>query len=175
MWLEIKAMMTIMGIVFVFVAVGMSLISLFTLIIVLMGISFILMGDIIIGYQITNKELKNQMDPTPPRKELTILQEIGGKIHFINTDKAEMGIRKFRWHGKEASVINDGLGMFSLPNGNRGFFSHESYDKSISMILCKALEDIAKATDSKNIKEIYEKALLAVEEVKEGGIHIEKQ
>jgi hypothetical protein len=175
MWLEIKAIMTVMAVVFIFLAVAMSALTILTIVILLMGISFQIMGDVIIGYQITNKEAKPMIDSTPPRKELTILQEIGGKIHFINTDKAEMGIRKFRWHGKEASVINDGIGMFSLPNGNRGFFSHESYDKSISMILCKALEDIAKATEAKDIKEIYEKALIEVAEAKEGGIHIEKQ
>jgi uncharacterized protein YneF (UPF0154 family) len=174
MWLEIKALLTVFGCVFILIGGIMAALSITTVMLIFMGIGMFMFGDVIIGYQITSKEVKPQIDPTPPRQELTIFQEIGGKVHFINTTKAEMGIRKFRWHGKEASVINDGVGMFTMPNGNRGFFSHENYDKSISMILCKALEDISHVTNTSNIKEIYDKAIQEIERVRTGRVHIEK-
>ena len=173
MWLEIKAIMTVMAMVFILIGTMCSSgVTVIVLMLVLMGIGFMLFGDIIIGYQITLNELKPQMDRTPGGMELSCFQEIGGdKLHFINTRKFEMGIRKFRWHGKDAAVINDGKGMFTLPNGNRGYFAHESYDKNISMILCKALEDIGKKTNSKDIKEIYDHAIKDIKEYERGRVH----
>jgi hypothetical protein len=173
MWLEIKEILTGVGTAFILVGVvlipGLTIVD---MLIVFMGVSMFVMGDILIGYQITTNEIKPQMDRTPPGMELTIFQEINGKIHFRNTKKDMMGLRKWRWHNREAACINDGLGMFTLPNGNRGFFSHESYDKSINLILCSALDKIAKETDSRNIQEIYENTMKKLAEKQKEDVHI---
>lgn len=166
-WLEIKALITVFGSVFILISLLFTTgLTVLMLMMIFMGLGMIILGDVLVGYQITSNECKPLIDKTPPGQELTILKEIGGKIHFINTYKEKMGIRKFRWHKQDAAVINDGEGMFTTPNGNRGFFSHESYDKSISMILCKALEDMKTVTDTRDIKGIYEKAMTEIHEVK---------
>ena len=148
MWIEIKALVTGMSIVFIMLG---AILPAFLLI--FMGIGMLIFGDIIIGYQITSNELKPLMDRTPPGYELTIFQEIGGggKIHFINTRKSVMGQRKFRFHNKEAIAITNGKGMGTLPNGNRFFFSHESYDKNIDPALCKTYSKLP----GDNLKETY--------------------
>ena len=155
MWLEIKALITGMGCVFMMLG---ALLPAFMLIFFAFGL--FIFGDIIIGYQITSNELKNQMDRTPPGYELTVFQELGGggRVHFINTLKAPLGQRKFRFHNKEAVAITDGKGMGTLPNGNRFFFSHESYDKNIDPARAKAYSklpgDDLKETYDTIIKEI---------------------
>jgi hypothetical protein len=148
MWLELKALMT--GISCIFVMLGVVLPA---FMLVFMGIGIMIFGDLIIGYQITSNDLKPQMDKTPPGFELTIFQELGGgnRIHFINTKKSSLGQRKFRFHNKEAIAITDGKGMGTLPNGNRFFFSHESYDKNIDPARCKAYEKLP----GENLKETY--------------------
>jgi hypothetical protein len=154
MWLEIKAVMTSMACIFLLLGVLLP-----AFILVFFAIGLYIFGDILIGYQITANELKPQMDTTPPGYELTIFQEIGGRIHFINTLKAQLSQRKFRFHRKEAIAFNDGKGMFTLPNGNRGFFSHERYDKNIDPARCKVMERLP----GDNIKEIYNKTLKEIE------------
>jgi hypothetical protein len=148
MWIEIKAAMTGFGCIFIIFGV---LFSAFML--VLMGVGMLIFGDILIGWVITNNELKPLMDKTPYGHELTIFQELGGggKIHFINTKKDTLGQRKFRFHKKEAIAISDGKGMGTLPNGNRFFFSHESYDKNIDPAKCKIYEKLP----GENLKETY--------------------
>jgi len=130
------------------------------------SIFIFIFGDILIGFQITTNELKPLMDKTKKGYELTEFEEITGRVHFINTKKEGMGIRRFLWHGKEAAVINDGVGMVTFPGGNRGFRSHESYDKSISSYLCKALESLSKKTDvtTGDIKEIYDNAIKMIDD-----------
>jgi hypothetical protein len=101
------------------------------------------------------------MDKTPFGCELTIFQELGGggKIHFINTKKGILGQRKFRFHNKEAIVITDGKGMGTLPNGNRFFWSHESYDKNIDPAKCKAYSKLP----GENLKETYDLLIKDIE------------
>ena len=148
MWMELKALLTGMSCIFLVLGV---LLPAFML--VFFAIGLMIFGDVIIGYQITVNDLKPQMDRTPPGYELTIFQELGGggRIHFINTRKASLGQRKFRFHNKEAIAITNGKGMGTLPNGNRFFFSHESYDKNIDPARCKAYEKLP----GENLKETY--------------------
>ena len=155
MWLEVKALMTGVGIIIILVGILTGDYTLFTLIISMMGMGIIIFGDLIVGYQITKDELKTQMDSTPKGFELTAFQEINGRLHFINTKKAMLGQRKFRFHNKEAVIITNGKGMFTLPNGNRGFFSHEKFDKNIEPGRAKALSQL----NGDSIKEIYENTL----------------
>lgn len=150
MWLELKAVMTSMSCIFLILGVLLP-----AFILVFFAIGLFIFGDIIIGYQITSNELKPVMDKTPYGHELTIFQEIGGRVHFINTKKDRLGQRKFRFHNREASAFNDGKGMFTLPNGNRGFFSHERYDKNIDPARCKVMEQL----HGDNVKEIYSKTI----------------
>jgi len=150
MWLEIKAMVTVMACVFLLLGVMLP-----AFLLVFFAVGMYIFGDILISYQITSNELKPLMDKTPYGYELTIFQEIGGRIHFINTKKDRLGQRKFRFHNKEASAFNDGKGMFTLPNGNRGFFSHEKYDKNIDPARCNVLSKLP----GDDIKDVYRRVM----------------
>jgi len=161
MWLELKALMTGMGIIFIMLSIVVGN-TMLLIVLLLFGIGILIFGDIIIGYQITSNELKNLMDKTPPGYELTLFQELGGggRIHFINTRKGTLGQRKFRFHNKEAIAITDGKGMGTLPNGNRFFFSHESYDKNINPAKCKIYSKLPGET----LKETFD---IMTEEIEE--------
>jgi len=163
MWLEVKAMMTGMGIIFIILGIALNSPMLLA-VLLLFGIGMLLFGDILIGFLITSNECKPLIDKTPPGYELTIFQELGGggKIHFINTKKSTLGQRKFRFHNKEAIAITDGRGMGTTPNGNRFFFSHESYDKNIDPGKCKAYSKLP----GENIKDTYN---IIMEEYKNEG------
>jgi hypothetical protein len=149
MWIELKATMTGLGCIFIVLGV---LLPAFML--VLMGIGILLFGDVLIGWIITSNELKPLMDKTPFGHELTVFQELGGggKTHFINTKKDTLGQRKFRFHNKEAIAIIDGKGMGTMPNGNRFFFSHESYDKNIDPARCTVYAKLP----GEDLKETYD-------------------
>ena len=160
MWLEIKALMTGVGSIIILIGILTGDFSIFMIMLAMMGIVTIILGDILVGYQITKDELKPVMDSTPRGFELTAFQEINGRLHFINTKKAELGQRKFLFHNKQAVVITNGEGMFTTANGNRGFFSHEKYDKNIEPGRAKALEQLP----GDNIREIYENVVKEMEE-----------
>lgn len=159
MWLEVKMLLSGVGVLFIIIGIilGVDGLTIVSFLLLFMGIGSILFGDLLIGYLITAYELKPQMDRTPPGKELTVFQEIGGggRLHFINTTKDTMGQRKFPFHRKEAIVITDGRGMFTLPNGNRGFFSHENYDKNIEPARAQLYQDL----EGENIKDIFKNIL----------------
>jgi hypothetical protein len=169
MWLEIKAVMTVIGITIIFVAFGAASDSIIGLVLCMMGIGTIIFGDIIIGWRITSTKLKIKLDPTPPGYEQMNLYELNGKEHFINTRKGPEGIRKFVFNGLDCTVINDGTSQFVSSNGNRGFIAHESYDRNINLKIAKALEQIStklKLNSSADVKEIYTRLNEEIEKLK---------
>lgn len=156
MWLEVKAILSVVA--FIFIAVVLSQILFLNMLLSMLlffAIGMVFFGDMLIGYQITKNHLKPLMDPTPANKELCILFTIGGMIDFINTTKGSLGKREFVYHKQEASVINDGKYPIRMINGNHGFVGHESYDKNVNLYKARALEQMS----GDDIKEIYYNAI----------------
>ena len=144
----------ISGIAVIFIAIVLSQIILFNLILgflLIVSLFMIFMGDIFIVYKLVICDLKPILEPTPMGKELMELQQIDGRVRFINTKKGPQGKRSFRFNGHDATVINDGKASFRLPNGNMGFRAHELFDQNVDPKRCKALEKIP----GDNIKEAY--------------------
>jgi len=157
MWMEAKAMFTVIAIVFIAVVLSQLLFVNFLLGFLLMAsIGVIIIGDILIGIKIS--DYKPLYDPTPRGWELMELQLLDGKTVFMNTRKGAHGKRSFRINNEDASVINDGIGTFTLNNGNRGFRAHENYDGSINPFRAKAIEQISKDVGAENVKEMYHHA-----------------
>jgi len=150
MWMEVKAMFSVIAIVFIAIVLSQLLLLnqlLSFLLFAAMGV--IIVSDIIIG--VKTNDCKPIYDPTPRGWELMELQLLDDKVLFMNTRKGPHGKRSFRVNNEDASVINDGKAGFILPNGNRGFRAHENFDMSINPFRAKALEQMP----GDNIKETY--------------------
>ena len=152
MYLEVKALLSSVAIIFIAIVLANIIIyDFFFAFLLLAAVVMVLLGDMVIGYKITTSEAKAIMDPTPKGKELMELQQIDGRVRFINTTKGAHGKRSFRINGEDASVINDGKASFRLPSGNHGFRAHESFDMNVDPKRAKALQQM----EGDNIKEIY--------------------
>lgn len=155
MYLEVKALLSSVAIIFIAIVLANIIIyDFFFAFLLLAAVAMVLLGDMIIGYKITVSDAKPVMDPTPKSKELMELQQIDGRVRFINTTKEAHGKRSFRINGQDASVINDGTASFRLASGNHGFRAHECSDMNIDPKRAKALQQMK----GDNIKEIYYQA-----------------
>lgn len=153
MWLEVKAVFTVIGIIMLFTVTGFILFSNFLLAFLLIAAAgMFIMGDMIIGIKITKTKAHLWFDPIDQgREEICVLQTISGLLDLVKTTKGPYGVRYFTLHKKPAVIINEGTAQFYTRNGNLGFFGHEDYDKNINLKECKALEN----ADGDSIKEIY--------------------
>lgn len=153
MYLEIKALLSVVAMVFIAIVLSQILfVNLLFSFLLFAAIFLIIFSDMFLGYKIVTSDAKPIIEPTPKGKELMELQLLDGTVRFLNTTKAPLGVRKFRLHGVDASTINDGRGMGRLPNGNVFFRAHESYDRNVIPMKAKALEK----WEGKDIKEIYD-------------------
>lgn len=154
MWMEAKAMFSVIAIIFIAIVTSQILLVNFLFgFLLLASIGSIVIGDMLIG--IKTSDCKPMYDPTPRGWELMELQMLDGKTVFMNTRKGPHGKRSFRINNEDATVINDGIGMFTLNNGNRGFRAHENYDGSINPFRAKAMEQISKNVGAEDVKEMY--------------------
>ena len=103
------------------VLVHLIMVDLFLTFLLLIAIVLVLMGDMFFGYKVVVSDVKPIMEPTPKGKELMELQQIDGRVRFINTTKGAHGKRSFRRNGEDARVMNDGKAPFRLDSGNHGF------------------------------------------------------
>lgn len=157
MWMEAKMMFTVIAIIFIAIVLSQVLFVNFLLgFLLIVSIGVIVIGDFIIG--VKTSDCKPLYDPTPRGWELMELQLLDGKTVFMNTRKGPHGKRSFRINNEDATVINDGIGTFTLNNGNRGFRAHENYDGNINPFRAKAIEQISKDTGSEDVKEMYHRA-----------------
>lgn len=153
MWMEVKAVFTVIGIVFIGIVISQILLYEMILgLLLILGIGVYVVGDFMIGLKIV--DFKPLYDPTPMGYELMELQLLDGKVRYMNTKKGPYGKRSFRINNEDASVINDGRGGFILSNGNRGFRAHENFDMNIEPSRAKALESMP----GKDVKEMYYQA-----------------
>lgn len=168
MWLEVKAIFTVIGLVFMGIVLAVELATGATLFafFLIMSMGIIVLGDIILMAKITNYHLIPLLDPTPQGKELCILHTIGGGVDFVNTTKGPFGKREFLYHNKEdgrkheASIINRGHYPIRTLNGNHGFVGHESYDLDVDLYETAMLQDI----EGDDIKDIYDKQIKDIDE-----------
>jgi len=150
MWMEAKVILNVFAIIFIAVVCSQVILINFLLgFLCIASIGLIIFSDVLIGMKIS--DFKPLYDPTPRGWELTELQLLDGKVKYINTKKGPHGKRSFRIHGEDATIINDGNANFTLSNGNRGFRSHENFDRNIDPMRARALE----LMDGEDIKEIY--------------------
>lgn len=134
------------------------------------SIALIVLGDMVISYQIKHNHLDKIMDPPPTNKELAILNTITGMIDFIWTTKKPQGKREFMYHGEEASFINNGDYPIHMINGTHGCIIHESHDENLNLFEAKAAEKIVQEYHTDDIKEVYIKTKKIEEMIDENKI-----
>ena len=161
MYLEVKALFSSVAMIFIaIVLMYIMMQDIFLAFLLLAAIFLVLMGDMLIGYKIVTSDAKPLMDPTPKGKELMELQQIDGRVRFMNTTKGAHGKRSFRINGEDASVINDGESPIRMPGGNQAFRAHECFDMNIDPKRAKALQMMKGG----NIKEMYRQAKDKIEQ-----------
>lgn len=154
MWLEAKVLINGIGVIFI--AIVMSQILFFNMLLgflLIMSIGLVVFSDIIIGYAITHNHVNLLIDPMKPGHELCVLLDFSGNLDFIAARKGPLGTREFVKYRKEANVINDGTYQIRCINGNHGFIGHENYDRNVNLLKAEALDKL----EGDDIKEIVEK------------------
>ena len=165
MWLEVKALLTVMAMVFIAIPLAFMLyINILFAFLLFVAIGLFVFGDIIIGWQITKNDLKPQMDTTPPGKETMGLITLTNRFRIINTTKGPEGKREFRFNKENASVINKGDCQLRLLNGNSMFLAHESHDENINLAEAKYAENLEKEFKTTDLKIIHAKLKEKVED-----------
>ena len=169
MWLEAKLLLSIIAFVFIAIVLGNIILLNFMLgFLLLMGIGLMVMGDMLIGYQIKHNHVDILIDPCPPDQEVCVLFDFSGNLDFIRAKKGPLGVRQFVKYKKEASIINNGDYQVRCINGNRGFVGHESYDKNVNLYKAEALDKL----EGDNIEEIMDNLPMEnrVEVESDGGV-----
>ena len=153
MYLEIKAVISGIALVLLFIIISQIIFVTVLLGFLLFVACFVfIFGDILIGFKITKTNANYLFDPLPQgTHELCIMQTLSGLVEIFPVTKGVKGIRYGVLHKKKIAVLNEGTGQFHTRNGNLGFFAHENYDKNINVKDCKALETL----NGDDIKEIY--------------------
>lgn len=166
MFIEIKAVLTVVS--FVFIGIVISQIVYYDLLLtflLFMGMGLYFFGDMLIGYVITRNDLKPQMDPTPRRMETCLFISLTKRLYVFDTVKGPEGQRKFRFNGQDASVINHGDYQIRLPNGNSAFLAHESCEENLNLAEVKYAEITSKEFGTDDLKEIHAIAKAEVKNV----------
>ena len=163
MWMEIKALLTVIGIIFIAIVIGQVFVyNIIWVLLLFMAIGIIVFGDIIIGYQISHNHVDVVIDPMDNNHELCIYCDSSGGIDFIKTKKGPFNTREFVKYKKEATIINDGRYQMRFINGNSGFIGHENYPENVNLDESEALDKLP----GDDIKEIVDKLPL-VRKIKE--------
>lgn len=143
MWLEAKILLSIISMIFLAIVISQILfLNMLLGMLLFFTFGLIIMGDILIGYQIKHNHVDVLIDPLPAHQELCVLFDFSGNLDFIRTTKAPEGKREFVKYRKEASIINNGDYQIKTINGNRGFVGHESYDQSVNLYKAEALDKL---------------------------------
>jgi len=154
MWLEIKAVFTIIG------AFIISL-SLFTdeiiigFMVFFLGLVVIMMGDIIIGWKIVYSDAVNLIDPVAPGEKIAFVINVGGGVRFLKGKEGLLGKLEFMLKKNKAGIIDDGKAPFRTPNGNPMIMGHVLFDKNINPVKAKYLEEAFEEDNSRDVKELY--------------------
>ena len=158
MLMEIKAVMTVISMIFIAIVISQIIMvegGLILAVILFMAIGVHVFGDFIMGYFISRTHANRYMERPPSNKEVTLLYTLTGLIDFVWTEKKPHGKREFVYNKKEASVINKGDAPIHLLSGATGFTSHEDCDENLNMKEVKYAEEISEELGTDNIKEVY--------------------
>ena len=166
MWLEIKAVITVIGCFVFAIILGLSG-NLVFVILGIIGMSTMIFGDLLFGWKTVSTDAIHLIDPTGPGEKIIDLYLIGGGRRFIKGTKGPLGKYEFVYQKHKASVIDDGRYPIRFPNGNPGVVAHESYDKNIDFYKAKLLEELFEIHNVDNIKDLY--PLLKQAEEKDDG------
>lgn len=154
MYLELKGMFIIIGMGLTSVVMGLFLLDnegFFFGFLLLMGMIFYLIGDMILFAKMLTTQANRVLEPCKPDQEKCILFDLAHNVTFQVVNKKEEGKREFVRFKKEASIINRGKYPIRFPNGDRGFIGHESYDLDVDLNEAEALDKLP----GDDIKEIY--------------------
>lgn len=158
MWLEVKLVISIVGIIFISIVLSQIILLNFMLgFLLIMAIGLILLSDILISYQIKHNHVDKLIDPCPSSYELTVLHTLTGLIDFIWAKKGPQGKREFVYNNQEASYTNNGDYPIHTINGNFGSVTHESHDENVNLYDAKFAEKICDEFDVDDIKDLYHK------------------
>ena len=158
MLMEIKAVMTVISIIFIAIVISQIVMvegGLLLAVILFMAIGVHVFGDFIMGYFITRTHANRYMEKPPSNKEVTLLFTLTGLVDFVWTDKKPHGKREFSYNKKEASFINKGDAPIHLLSGATGCISHEDSDENLNMREVKYAEEISKDLGTDDIREVY--------------------
>jgi hypothetical protein len=160
MYLEMKGMFIILGLTVISIVIALLMnANFFLAFLLIMGIMFYLLGDVILYAKIVSTQANRWLEPNKPDQEKCLLFDLAHNVTIQRVTKKEEGKREFVRYGKEASIINRGKYPIRFPNGDRGFVGHESYDQDVDLYETEALDKL-KGDD---IKEIYHH-IMGVEE-----------
>jgi hypothetical protein len=153
MFLEVKGMFTIIGMSMISIIIGLCInTNFFVAFILIFGILFFVLGDMILFMKLIQSQANRVLEPNGPDQETCILFDMAHNVTFQKVKKKEEGKREFIRFGKDASIINRGKYPVRMPNGNRAFIGHESYDKDVDLFETEALDKLP----GDDIKEIYD-------------------
>jgi len=166
MWLEIKAVITIISSFIIAILCGLSGNFVFILL-GLMAISTNIFGDILLGYKIVSTDGIHKLDPIGLDEKIVELHLLGGGVKLIKAKKGPLGKLLFSWKKQKSSVIDDGSYTLLYPNGNQAVIGHESYDKNINLMEAELLKQLFIENKVDNVKDLHT-ALLKKEETIKG-------
>ena len=166
MYLEMKGVFDIIGIVFIAIIIGLTIrTDFFIAFILLMGVVFFIIGDLMLFGKLVSTQANRWLEPNRPDQEKCLLFDLSHNVTLQRVDKKEEGKREFVRYGKEASIINRGKYPVRFPNGDRGFVGHESYDLDVDLFEVEALDKIP----GDDIKEIYHNLVDTDKDIKQGN------
>lgn len=154
MYLELKGIFIIIGMGLTSVVMALFLLDeqgFFFGFLLLMGMIFYLIGDMILFAKMITSQANRVLEPCKPDQEKCVLFDLAHNMTFQVCNKKEDGKREFTRYKKEASIINRGKYPIRFPNGDRGFVGHESYDLDVDLYETEALDKLP----GDDIKEIY--------------------
>lgn len=152
MWTEVNCLFGAIAVICMGICITFTLfISVLVAFLCIVAMGMVIMGNMLIGYQIKHNHLDILMDPCPASQEVCVLMDFGGNVDFVKVKKGPLGKREFMKYRKEASIINTGDYQLRFINGNRGFVGHESYDKNVNLYKTEALDKLK----GEDVKEIF--------------------
>jgi len=156
MWLEIKAVITVVAILFTAIVIS-QIILLNTLLgfLLIMAMGLYAFGDIAYGMMVVKAHANKIIDRPPSGWITTTLFTITGGLDFVWAKKMPYGKREFTYNNEFASFIDRGDYPIHFPNGALGAVAHESCNENLNMYDVKYGEEIKKDLGTNEIEEIY--------------------
>ena len=161
MWMEIKVVISGVGIIFIAIVISqIILLSVILGFLLFVAIFLIIFSDVIIGYKITRNRAKYLIDDPPPGFTTGVIFTLDNLIDFEWVRKEAHGKRDFVYNKREASVIDDGEDPYKLPNGSSCFLIHEKSAGNLNLKKVRYAMELNKEFGTNDIKEIYALAIM---------------